>query len=361
MYDLEMLRDRLLQRHRELLSRHLSAAQPGERRPRCSTTSRATTCWSSTRATSRSRRSAACTRRPRPQGDAGRARLPPAERARQPAAEVRGVGRAHDADVYVSATPGDYELEQRRAWSSSRSSGPPASSTRGRGAPVGNQVDDLLAEIRCASSATSACWSPRSPSAWPRTSPSTTRSSACACATCTPTSTRSSAWRSCATCGAASSTCWWASTCCARASTCPRCPGGHPRRRQGGLPAQQALAHPDHRPRRPQRRRPGHHVRRQGDRLMKVRHRRDRPPPRRSSSPTTGARHHASFVGRSRPLDRGNHPALRPRSTPCDRAGDEPARTGHPRQVRRGTGPPLGGGSRGLPPLPVRPGGLTQT
>ena len=47
-------------------------------------------------------------------------------------------------------------------------------------------------------------------------------SSACACATCTRTSTRSSASRSCATCGSASSTCSSASTSCARGSTCPR-------------------------------------------------------------------------------------------------------------------------------------------
>ena len=42
-----------------------------------------------------------------------------------------------------------------------------------------------------------------------------------ACATCTPTSRRSSASRSSATCGSASSTCWSASTCCAKGSTCP--------------------------------------------------------------------------------------------------------------------------------------------
>jgi excinuclease ABC subunit B len=40
--------------------------------------------------------------------------------------------------------------------------------------------------------------------------------------TCTATSTRSSAWRSSATCGSGPSTCSWASTCCARASTSPR-------------------------------------------------------------------------------------------------------------------------------------------
>ena len=42
-----------------------------------------------------------------------------------------------------------------------------------------------------------------------------------ACATCTPTSTRWSASRSSATCAWAPSTCWWASTCCARGSTSP--------------------------------------------------------------------------------------------------------------------------------------------
>ena len=52
-------------------------------------------------------------RRPQPQGDAGRARLPPAQRAGQPAAEVRGVGKARlQQVVYVSATPGPYELEK---------------------------------------------------------------------------------------------------------------------------------------------------------------------------------------------------------------------------------------------------------
>ncbi len=51
----------------------------------------------------------------------------------------------------------------------------------------------------------------------------------------------------------------------------PRPPRGvarrHPRRRQGGLPAQRDVAHPDHRPGRPQRRRPGDHVRRRRHRL----------------------------------------------------------------------------------------------
>ena len=42
--------------------------------------------------------------------------------------------------------------------------------------------------------------------------------------------------------------------------------GGHPRRRQGGLPALADLAGADHRPRRPQRRRPRHPLCRQDDR-----------------------------------------------------------------------------------------------
>jgi hypothetical protein len=91
----------------------------------------------------------------------------------------------------------------------------------------------------------------------------------------------------CASCGSASSTCWSASTCCARASTCPRCRWCHPRRRQGGLPALDPLAHPDHRPRRPQRERPGAYVCRQAHPLDARRHRRDQPPPEPSRSPTT--------------------------------------------------------------------------
>ena len=42
--------------------------------------------------------------------------------------------------------------------------------------------------------------------------------------------------------------------------------GGDPRRRQGGLPALRHVADPDHRPRGPQRVRPGAHVRRQDHR-----------------------------------------------------------------------------------------------
>ncbi len=56
-------------------------------------------------------------------------------------------------------------------------------------------------------------------------------------------------------------------------------PGGHPGRRQGGLPSQRDLSHPDHRSRRPQRGRAGRHVRRRGDRLDAAGHQRDQQAP----------------------------------------------------------------------------------
>ena len=63
--------------------------------------------------------------------------------------------------------------------------------------------------------------------------------------------------------------------------------GGDPRRRQGGLPALRQVADPDHRPRRPQRVRPGRHVRRQ-DHRRRWRRRSTRPTgAARSRSPTT--------------------------------------------------------------------------
>jgi hypothetical protein len=58
--------------------------------------------------------------------------------------------------------------------------------------------------------------------------------------------------------------------------------GGDPRRRQGGLPALRDLAHPDHRPRRPQRRGPRHHVCRPHHRQHGARHDGNRPPPRQA-------------------------------------------------------------------------------
>jgi hypothetical protein len=106
--------------------------------------------------------------------------------------------------------------------------------------------------------------------------------------------------------------------------------GGHPRRRQGGLPAQRDVAHPDHRPRRPQRRRPGDHVRRQGHPVHAAGHRRDQPAPRRQR-PTT-----SSTASTRRPSAR---PSATSSST-CGRRRPAPrcrARTGagRPRPTQR--------------------------
>ena len=73
----------------------------------------------------------------------------------------------------------------------------------------------------------------------------------------------------------ASTTCSSASTCCARASTCPRCrwsASSTPTRRAS---CARPVAHPDHRPRGPQRVRPGAHVRRQDHAVDARGHRRD--------------------------------------------------------------------------------------
>ena len=111
--------------------------------------------------------------------------------------------------IYVSATPGGWELNQTGG-SLRRAGDPPHRPDRsaGRDPPrqdPGRRPDRRSAPGRHARA--TARWSPRSPSAWPKTSPSTCTSRASACATCTPTSRPWSASRSSATCGSAPSTC----------------------------------------------------------------------------------------------------------------------------------------------------------
>ena len=105
--------------------------------------------------------------------------------------------------IFVSATPGDYELaEVARAWSSSRSSGPtglidPEIVVR----PVGGPGRRPARRDPRARRDERARARDHADQAHGRGSDRVLRaSSACACATCTPTSTRSSASRSCATC-----------------------------------------------------------------------------------------------------------------------------------------------------------------
>ena len=141
--------------------------------------------------------------------------------------------------------------------------------------------------------------------------------------------------------------------------------GRHPRRRQGRLPALRDLADPDHRPRRPQRRRPGHPLRRPRHRLDGARDRRDRAPPREADSPTTRAngitpetvRKNVADVldglchGRHRPVAhhrprrrrRWSAPTSPPISTACARrcckAADEPrVRRSRARSATRSSG-----------------------
>ena len=103
----------------------------------------------------------------------------------------------------------------------------------------------------------------------------------------------------------------------------PRPPRGvarrDPRRRQGGLPPRRDVADPDDRPRGPQRRRHGDHVRRQGDRGDEGGAGGDRPPPRDPGRLQRGARDH-------RADDRQGH--LGHRGLPATRSPRSPASAG---------------------------------
>ena len=86
--------------------------------------------------------------RPLAQGNAGGVRLPPAVGARQPAAEVRGMGSHRAADDLRLGDAGPVRGDASRARSWSRSCGPPGLvdpvvEIR----PVRTQVDDVLSEI----------------------------------------------------------------------------------------------------------------------------------------------------------------------------------------------------------------------
>ena len=100
--------------------------------------------------------------RPLAQGDAGRVRLPAAVGARQPAAEVRGVGAARAADDLRVGDAGPYEL---RALGAGRRAGGAADRpgrSGGRGAPGrARRSTTCCRRSRARASATSACWSRR--------------------------------------------------------------------------------------------------------------------------------------------------------------------------------------------------------
>ena len=85
-------------------------------------------------------------------------------------------------------------------------------------------------------------------------------------------------------------------------------PGRDPRRGQGRIFAQPALADPDHRARGPQRERPGVHVRRSHDRCDEAGDRRDGPPPHAATAVQHRAQHHA---GDDQTSDLGHQPGQR--------------------------------------------------
>ena len=149
-----------------------TAAAPGRRPTRSTTTSPKTRSSCSTRATSRAADRRDVPRRPGAQGDARRVRLAAAVGARQPTAALRRVGGARQAAALRLGHAGGLRARasvggrRRRAdHPSHRADG----SRRSRSARPAGQVDDLLGEIReMRRERASACWSRRSPSAWPR-------------------------------------------------------------------------------------------------------------------------------------------------------------------------------------------------
>ena len=112
--------------------------------------------------------------------------------------------------VFVSATPGPTSCPKRAACHRAGHSPDRLDGSADRSQPRDEgQIDDLLGEIRGACRAERARARDHAHQEDGRRPDAVlTRSSACRCATCTPTSRPWSASRSCATCGAATSTCW---------------------------------------------------------------------------------------------------------------------------------------------------------
>ncbi len=245
--------------------------------------------------------------------------------------------------VYLSATPGDYEL--------AKSDGFVEQVIRPTGLvdpevimkPTKGQIDDLLHEIRLrteknervlvttltkkmAEDLTDYLLDKGVRVRYLHSDIDTLRRSSC-----------------CASCGWGSTTSSSASTSCARASTCRGVARRDPRRRQGGLPPLDPQPHPDHRSRGAQRVGPGPHVRRQGDPVDARRRRGDdaaareagRVQPRARGRPAAAAqadrRHHRHAPARGR-----RHPG-------APRLGAGPLA----RQGRRRSWPRRGGGRRG--------------
>ena len=108
-------------------------------------------------------------RRPLAQGDAGGVRLSSALGARQPAAEVRGVGAARAADDLRLGDARPVRGAQVRAGGRAGGAAHGPGRSGGRGAPGAHAGGrSAVGDPPLRRAAASACWSRRSPSAWPR-------------------------------------------------------------------------------------------------------------------------------------------------------------------------------------------------
>ena len=126
--------------------------------------------------------------------------------------------------VYLSATPGPYELRPRRR--RRRADHPADRPGRPGDRGQADQGPDRRPaprdpRARRAQRARAGHHADQEDVRGPHRLPARARASGCA--TCTPRSTPCAGSSCCASCAWASSTCSSASTCCARASTCPRC------------------------------------------------------------------------------------------------------------------------------------------
>ena len=162
MFDMEMMKEvGYCAGHRELLALPLRPRARASRRRACSTTCRSNALLVIDESHQTiPQLGAMYKRRPLAQGDAGGVRLPPALGARQPAAQVRGVGAARAADDLRLGDAGRATRPRTAAQVVEQVVRPtgPRRSARSRCARCGTQVDDVLSEIKqVRGSRTSAC------------------------------------------------------------------------------------------------------------------------------------------------------------------------------------------------------------
>lgn len=115
--------------------------------------------------------------------------------------------------VFVSATPGDLELEKSAAVVEQVIRPTGLLDPRITVKPTDGQIDDLISEINVRTARGERILVTTLTKKWRKTSRASLKITASACATCTTTSIRWSAWKSSVTCVSASLTCLSASTC----------------------------------------------------------------------------------------------------------------------------------------------------